>query len=349
MELAVLRSPALTEYFALLGIAPQQRLLLSHEPDPRYDAGRALGGAESKIERPLTANLSSWLAVPVLRANANTMLMTTAIAGIGDWTFSARRAWVRAIAARQTLHYAQDVMLAAEVSRNLTQRMRQLGSSSPIDTLRSQQFLDQSMARSTRAQAHAMLEREQLLQWMGLWGTEAERVQLPDRLPDLPVSALGPEGLEALALSQRLDAQIARAALVHDNNAAGEPASAHVLPQAALDQIGVRARSEVRSSWIAYQAQLDLARHACEVGVPLAQRITAEQIKRYNGMLASVFDLIADAAGSVRAVSECVAAQADFWLAEVDLQQALAGIGRLPFAAGSLQPAPENSAHPLVH
>ena len=44
---------------------------------------------------------------------------------------------------------------------------------------------------------------------------------------------------------------------------------------------------------------------------------------RYNGMLASVFELLADSRDSVMSVNAYIEALRDFWLAESDLQAAL--------------------------
>ncbi len=56
-------------------------------------------------------------------------------------------------------------------------------------------------------------------------------------------------------------------------------------------------------------------------------RSAEETLLRYNGMLVSVFTLLAGAAEQASVVRQTLHAERDFWLAEVDLQQALAGIG----------------------
>jgi outer membrane protein TolC len=44
---------------------------------------------------------------------------------------------------------------------------------------------------------------------------------------------------------------------------------------------------------------------------------------RYNGMLSSVFELLADSRDAVTSVNSYIEALRDFWLAESDLQVAL--------------------------
>ena len=48
-------------------------------------------------------------------------------------------------------------------------------------------------------------------------------------------------------------------------------------------------------------------------------------VLRFNGMLASAWDLLADSRAQVLAVNSTIEAQRDFWLAETDLQTTLTG------------------------
>ena len=110
-------------------------------------------------------------------------------------------------------------------------------------------------------------------------------------------------------------------------------------PAAQLQDTAVRARSEGRSAWLTYPTALDLARqHQSEV-VPLRQFIAQETTLRYNGMLASVWDILAEARNSTQAVANAIEAQRDFWLAETDLQLALTGT-----SPGALQDLPSGAA-----
>ena len=98
----------------------------------------------------------------------------------------------------------------------------------------------------------------------------------------------------------------------------------------------VRARSEVRTAWHTYRTALDLARQQQTEVVPLRQFITEETTLRYNGMLASVWELLAEARASTQAVADAINAQRDFWLADTDLQLALTGTS--PGALQGLSP-----------
>jgi outer membrane protein TolC len=90
-------------------------------------------------------------------------------------------------------------------------------------------------------------------------------------------------------------------------------------------EVAVNARSEVRESYSAYRTAFDLARHYRDEVVPLRKRISEENLLRYNGMLASVFELLADARDQVTTVTAAIEAQRDYWIAETQLRTALTG------------------------
>jgi outer membrane protein TolC len=93
-------------------------------------------------------------------------------------------------------------------------------------------------------------------------------------------------------------------------------------------ETAINARSEVRESYSAYVTDYDVAKHYRDEVVPIRKTISDELMLRYNGMLASVFELLADSRDQVGAVNGYIDALKDYWLAETDLQQALGG--RLP-------------------
>ena len=90
-------------------------------------------------------------------------------------------------------------------------------------------------------------------------------------------------------------------------------------------EVAIRARSEVRESYDAYRTAFDLARHYRDEIVPLRKRISDENVLRYNGMLISVFELLADARQQVTSVNAYIEALRDFWIADATLQVALTG------------------------
>lgn len=112
-------------------------------------------------------------------------------------------------------------------------------------------------------------------------------------------------------------------------------------------QVAINARSEVRESYSAYRTAYDLARHYRDEVVPLRKRISDENLLRYNGMLASVFELLADSKDQIASVTGAVEALRDYWVAQTNLQSALTGRspGSTPAMGPSNAAASAQSAH----
>ncbi|MBJ7312979.1 TolC family protein [Rugamonas sp. CCM 8940] len=91
--------------------------------------------------------------------------------------------------------------------------------------------------------------------------------------------------------------------------------------------VALRARSEVREAYSGYRSAYDIARHYRDEVVPLRRKISDEVLLRYNGMLASVFELLADSREQLASVNGAIESQRDFWIAETRLQSAVNGSG----------------------
>jgi outer membrane protein TolC len=113
------------------------------------------------------------------------------------------------------------------------------------------------------------------------------------------------------------------------------------LNQAAF--VAINARSEVREAYGHYRTAYDIARHHRDEMVPLQQRISEENMLRYNGMLIGVFELLADARAQIASVNSAIEALRDHWLARADLDMALLG---KPSGVGTLSPTMGSANNP---
>ena len=112
-------------------------------------------------------------------------------------------------------------------------------------------------------------------------------------------------------------------------------------------QVAINARSEVREAYSSYRTAYDLAKHYRDEVVPLRKRISEENLLRYNGMLASVFELLADSRDQITSVTTAVESLRDYWVAETRLQTALTG--RSPGASLGMSPAKSAAAAQAAH
>ncbi|QYF95607.1 TolC family protein [Massilia sp. PAMC28688] len=113
--------------------------------------------------------------------------------------------------------------------------------------------------------------------------------------------------------------------------------------------IALDARSQVRESYTGYLTAYDIARHYRDEIVPLKKRISDEQLLRYNGMLISVFELLADAREQVASVNAAIEAQRDFWMADSALHAAMTGSTGVQATSSARGGAPAAASAPAQH
>lgn len=125
----------------------------------------------------------------------------------------ARQAWVRAVAAQQSLQYARQVKATADASAELARRMQAAGNFSKLQRSREQAFAADAVTQLARTEQAARRTRESLIRALGLNEQQALALTLPDRLPDIPAQPKDEAGVARVAMDQRLDVRLARARL----------------------------------------------------------------------------------------------------------------------------------------
>ncbi len=85
------------------------------------------------------------------------------------------------------------------------------------------------------------------------------------------------------------------------------------------------ASSQLRESYSAYRTAYDVARHYRDEIVPLRRAMAEENGLRYNGMLISVFELLADSRDQVSSVMAAINAYQQFWLSDAALAASMTG------------------------
>ncbi len=85
------------------------------------------------------------------------------------------------------------------------------------------------------------------------------------------------------------------------------------------------AASTLRETYSTYVTSYDIAQHYQADILALHEQILRENQLRYNGMLISVFDLLADAREQIHGVTAAIRAEQAFWLADAGLQAEIIG------------------------
>ncbi len=393
VQIALLNNPGLQAAFNTLGIAEADWVAAQRLPNPGFSIGRMTRGSEVEWERSLHFNLARLLTMPMRADIEQRLFERTRRALVLDvlrLAAETRKAWVVAVAATQTAAYQRQAMDAAEAGAELARRMAQAGNWSTLQRAREQSFYADAALAVARAEQAKLAARERLVRLMGL--AQADRVKLPDRLPDLPEKAPVLADVEQQALDSRIDLQTTKLEVealaknlglsrstrfinvlelgIANNRSNEEPTQrgyeiSFELPlfdfgqtrvvqaesryRQALErarEVAVNARSEVREAYAMQQSQYAIARHLRDEVVPLKQRISEENVLRYNGMLIGVFELLADARSQIASVNAAIEAQRDYWLADADLAMALVGTpGKTAVANVSSAPADAGAGH----
>jgi outer membrane protein TolC len=213
VHLALQSHRGLQARLAEVGITEAEIVQASIWPNPGFSFGRTRRGDEREIERSLHLNLARLLLRPWQRELDERRLhgaQLQAAAQVLQHAADTRRAWIHAVAAEESLHYAQQVMQAAQASAELARRMAAVGNFNTVAAAREQAFEAEATLLLARATHQRTATRERLVRLLGLWGDEAATLQLPARLPPLPQSLPERPGLEQLAVAQRLDMAAAR-------------------------------------------------------------------------------------------------------------------------------------------
>ena len=394
VQIALLNNPGLQAAFNTLGIAEADWVAARRLPNPGFSIGRLTRGSEVEWERSLHLNLAWLLTLPMRAGIEQRMFEQTRQALVLEvlrLAADTRRAWVVAVAANQSAQYQQQSMDAAEAGAELARRMAQVGNWSKLKQAREQSFYADAALAVARAQQAKAQARERLVRLLGL--DHGDKLQLPERLPDLPAALPPLPDVEQQAMDSRLDLQMTRLQTealaknlgltrstrlinvlelgIINNGSNEEPQQrgyeiSFELPlfdwgqtrvvqaesryRQALErarETAVNARSEVREAYAMQQGQYAAARHLRDEVVPLKQRISEENLLRYNGMLIGVFELLADARSQIASVNATIEAQRDFWLADAELQMALVGTpGKTMMAPGTAAaPAEAGGGH----
>ncbi len=377
-RVALAHDPALQALLFDRAAASAEATQSARLPNPVFAFERLAGGGDVEVTRALAVPLLDLLLLPARARQADAAqqrLRLQLAADVLRAASTARIAWVDAVAATQSAHYAEQVNDAAEAGATLARRLEAAGNFSGLQRAREEAFVADAaagLAQARRAQRHA---REALVRVLGLDADEAARLQVPDCLPDLPASLPPAAPVQQAALDGRLDLRLARARLdelartqgvtrvvgsvdalalgaerrdqtglprehgatlsmplpVFDTGDAAR-AGAGARVEAARSRtaaLAVAAASQLRAADADRRDALAFAQQFRDRLVPLRATIVGENLLRYNGMLASPFELLADARDQARTVQQAIAAQHDFWLADAAWQSATLGIPSL--------------------
>ncbi|MGB4118132.1 MAG: TolC family protein [Polaromonas sp.] len=238
VQLALANSPAVQTLLAQSWADMLQADQAGRMTNPIFKFERVTFKDELELGRILSFGLLDLLTLPRRQVIAQSRMAQSQVqlsASVVDQVTQVRQAWVRAVAASQTLQYAEQINTAAEASAELARRMQQVGNFNKLQRARQQVFYADSVAQLASAQHAALAAREELVRQLGLTDAQAMQLKLPERLPDLPKEARAPALVSSTATDQRLDVQLARGQL----DAAGKSQGLNLLTSLLDVELGI--------------------------------------------------------------------------------------------------------------
>ncbi|HQS41743.1 MULTISPECIES: TolC family protein [unclassified Polaromonas] len=239
VQLALANSPAVQTLLAQSWSVMAQANQAGRIANPIFSFERIRFGSELEIGRLLSFGLLDVLTLPQRQGISRGLIAQARVqlsASVIDQVTQVRQDWVRAVAAQQTLQYAEQVNSSAKASAELAQRMQQVGNFTKLQRARQQVFYADSVAQLASARHAATAAREELTRQLGLTDAQAGQLQLPERLPDLPKEPRAADAVSAKATEQRLDVQMARSQL----DTAGRAQGLNLLTSLVDVEFGIR-------------------------------------------------------------------------------------------------------------
>ncbi|HXF52759.1 MAG TPA: TolC family protein [Hyphomicrobiaceae bacterium] len=211
IEIALLNNRGLQAAYNELGISEAEMVEASLPPPPTVALSRLLGSGGYEIERQLVQNVLALLSLPRRREIAEVKFRQAQLRAVEATlrtAAEARRAYYRAVAARQTAKFLEDMRLSAEALSDVAKGLGETGAMSKLEQAREHVFYAEVSGQLAAARLRERLDRERLIRALGLWGGDAN-VRLPDALPTLPARPMSIAAVEREAVRRRVDLIIA--------------------------------------------------------------------------------------------------------------------------------------------
>jgi outer membrane protein TolC len=212
VQVALLSNAELQAAYNRLGVAEAVAVQASRPPLPSFSYDWVKTSIELDIERQVVASvlqLATWPArskiagVRFEQAQLRAAEETLRIAA------ETRKAYYRAVGARQVLAALTSAKANAEASAELAGKLTETGAVNKLDHARRQVFASEIEAQLTTAKLTATAAEERLTRRMGLWGPNVAAL-LPSTLPPVPAKSRSLASVEQEAMDKRVDLEIAR-------------------------------------------------------------------------------------------------------------------------------------------
>ena len=220
VQVALLNNKGLQASYARIGLTAAEAWQQSTPENPIVSIGLlGIGAPELGLYRAL----ETLIAVNLLDARtrrervavAEAQFQQAQMEAVSDTLALAnetREAWISAVAAFETVSFLKRAAVTTDAAAELAQQLGQTGALNKAAQAREQAFNAELAGQVAQARLDAQLAKEQLTRLMGLWGQDVSYF-VPDALPRVPNTVRSVGNIERLALSNRVDLEVARLGL----------------------------------------------------------------------------------------------------------------------------------------
>lgn len=212
VQIALLNNRGLQAAYAEIGMSAadvwQESLLVN----PTVSVGVLGIGASRVIEAAVVNNILALITRPRRVDIAETRFRQAQLRAAEETLRLAadtRRAWINAVSAWETVAYLNRAQAAADAASALAQKLGETGAFTKSGQAREHVFYAELAGQTAEARLAARLAKEELTRLMGLWGQNID-YSVPNALPSLPKRTQAKSAIEAEALQNRVDLEIAR-------------------------------------------------------------------------------------------------------------------------------------------
>lgn len=217
VQIALLNSPALLATYERLGIAQADLVQAGLLPNPVLHASVrfAVSGPGPGAELSLLQDVIGMLVIPLRKRVASAEFEAAKLEvaqAVIDLVTDVKTAFYTLQGAQQMVELRRIVAEATRLSADIAGRQHQAGNITDLDLANEQALSTQAKIDLAEAEAAALASREELNALLGLW-RQGTGWKIAARLRAPPAEETPREGMESLAVRQRLDLAAARQAV----------------------------------------------------------------------------------------------------------------------------------------
>lgn len=212
VRIAFLNNRDLQAAYNALGLSDIARVQASLPPNLTISLTYVAGSGALEIERQVALNILALATLPARSEIAASRFRQAQLKAAEETLRVAaetRRAYYRAVAAREIAGFLGQSLSAAEAAAQLSRRLGETGAINKLDQARNQVFYAELAGQLGTARQRAASERERLIRHMGLWGRDLD-FRIAASMPALPSRPRNVAAVETEAVLRRVDLQIAR-------------------------------------------------------------------------------------------------------------------------------------------